>query len=117
MSNLVNCGNFHANPPISFLLLFLSPPPPPRSLLSSPTRPSPAPAYPLATAGCARHKTDAARGSGAGAATRPEEHTSELQSPYDLVCRLLLEKKKGDSKRSAAGISTVNSHAGNTLAS
>src|SRR5438094_1247594 len=27
-------------------------------------------------------------------APRSEEHTSELQSPYDLVCRLLLEKKK-----------------------
>src|SRR5437867_5478425 len=26
-------------------------------------------------------------------ARRSEEHTSELQSPYDLVCRLLLEKK------------------------
>src|SRR5207248_8868173 len=26
------------------------------------------------------------------AETRSEEHTSELQSPYDLVCRLLLEK-------------------------
>src|SRR5437867_9443250 len=25
---------------------------------------------------------------------RSEEHTSELQSPYDLVCRLLLEKKQ-----------------------
>src|SRR5207248_8611925 len=25
---------------------------------------------------------------------RSEEHTSELQSPYDFVCRLLLEKKK-----------------------
>src|SRR5207248_7388164 len=25
---------------------------------------------------------------------RSEEHTSELQSPYDLVCRLLLEKNK-----------------------
>src|SRR5207248_9696940 len=24
--------------------------------------------------------------------SRSEEHTSELQSPYDLVCRLLLEK-------------------------
>src|SRR5438094_3198671 len=30
----------------------------------------------------------------AGLITRSEEHTSELQSPYDLVCRLLLEKKK-----------------------
>src|SRR5437867_13452178 len=28
------------------------------------------------------------------AGLRSEEHTSELQSPYDLVCRLLLEKKK-----------------------
>src|SRR5437867_1984358 len=27
---------------------------------------------------------------------RSEEHTSELQSPYDLVCRLLLEKKKNN---------------------
>src|SRR5207248_10021368 len=30
----------------------------------------------------------------ARAAVRSEEHTSELQSPYDIVCRLLLEKKK-----------------------
>src|SRR5256885_9333928 len=28
---------------------------------------------------------------------RSEEHTSELQSPCNLVCRLLLEKKKIDS--------------------
>src|SRR5256885_10667417 len=27
---------------------------------------------------------------------RSEEHTSELQSPCNLVCRLLLEKKKTD---------------------
>src|SRR5438094_4541480 len=31
--------------------------------------------------------------------TRSEEHTSELQSPYDLVCRLLLEKKKKKKKK------------------
>src|SRR5688572_32604401 len=37
-----------------------------------------------------------ARASGAAAAARPrsEEHTSELQSQSNLVCRLLLEKKK-----------------------
>src|SRR5256885_8031477 len=29
-------------------------------------------------------------------AVRSEEHTSELQSPCNLVCRLLLEKKKKD---------------------
>src|SRR2546426_2401852 len=32
---------------------------------------------------------------------RSEEHTSELQSPCNLVCRLLLEKKK---KKEAANI-------------
>src|SRR5699024_12284289 len=30
---------------------------------------------------------------------RSEEHTSELQSRFDLVCRLLLEKKKKECKR------------------
>src|SRR5438034_4432787 len=30
--------------------------------------------------------------------TRSEEHTSELQSHSDLVCRLLLEKKKKDAQ-------------------
>src|SRR5256885_3433122 len=29
-----------------------------------------------------------------GESERSEEHTSELQSPCNLVCRLLLEKKK-----------------------
>src|SRR5260370_26616511 len=32
------------------------------------------------------------------AAARSEEHTSELQSHLNLVCRLLLEKKKDDAK-------------------
>src|SRR2546426_4985259 len=31
---------------------------------------------------------------GAAGPCRSEEHTSELQSPCNLVCRLLLEKKK-----------------------
>src|SRR5688500_19205625 len=31
---------------------------------------------------------------------RSEEHTSELQSPCNLVCRLLLEKKKNTSHQS-----------------
>src|SRR6266705_2921827 len=34
---------------------------------------------------------------------RSEEHTSELQSPYDLVCRLLLEKKKKKQKQKTNG--------------
>src|SRR5256885_13334007 len=32
----------------------------------------------------------------AGGSPRSEEHTSELQSPCNLVCRLLLEKKKNN---------------------
>src|SRR2546426_2943075 len=34
------------------------------------------------------------RPGGEGQERRSEEHTSELQSPCNLVCRLLLEKKK-----------------------
>src|SRR5690349_23435676 len=34
------------------------------------------------------------RGAGGDLRLRSEEHTSELQSRRDLVCRLLLEKKK-----------------------
>src|SRR5438067_11036932 len=33
-----------------------------------------------------------------GEVRRSEEHTSELQSRFDLVCRLLLEKKKKQHK-------------------
>src|SRR2546426_10104383 len=40
--------------------------------------------------------------------TRSEEHTSELQSPCNLVCRLLLEKKK---KRSNTSVSTNTQNA------
>src|SRR5699024_11255201 len=53
--------------------------------------PSPARAPRGRTGGrrCASTPTPAATGS-----PRSEEHTSELQSRFDLVCRLLLEKKK-----------------------
>src|SRR2546427_7442148 len=40
----------------------------------------------------ATHVLEAERA--AGGASRSEEHTSELQSQSNLVCRLLLEKKK-----------------------
>src|SRR5699024_11246718 len=36
--------------------------------------------------------------SDSGAVNRSEEHTSELQSRFDLVCRLLLEKNKTKSR-------------------
>src|SRR5256885_6105932 len=35
---------------------------------------------------------------------RSEEHTSELQSPCNLVCRLLLEKKKNDDNETPASL-------------
>src|SRR5438552_11444630 len=72
-------------------------PPPPRSTLfptrrSSDLRPS-KPVWcrvsPAIFPSCCRRPCSAASTS-----TRSEEHTSELQSPDHLVCRLLLEKKK-----------------------
>src|SRR5260221_977980 len=55
---------------------------------------------------------------------RSEEHTSELQSHSDLVCRLLLEKKKHDDPRlaesrveSGGKVATGFSHASTILAS
>src|SRR5256885_10218239 len=38
---------------------------------------------------------------------RSEEHTSELQSPCNLVCRLLLEKKKHTHLRPTSSTSVV----------
>src|SRR5256885_11596478 len=43
---------------------------------------------------------------------RSEEHTSELQSPCNLVCRLLLEKKRNTSMytRNARALSAARPH-------
>src|SRR5258708_29148953 len=43
-------------------------------------------------------RCDGASGWGGAGGARSEEHTSELQSPDHLVCRLLLEKKKNDKR-------------------
>src|SRR5207249_8975865 len=45
-------------------------------------------------------------------ASRSEEHTSELQSRFDLVCRLLLEKKKKKKirQRMIASVTEINEH-------
>src|SRR5437763_7351710 len=45
--------------------------------------------------------------SGVSEQKRSEEHTSELQSPMYLVCRLLLEKKKERGDARPAGHSTI----------
>src|SRR6266513_5561494 len=86
----------HQIPPIFFLMIRR----PPRSTLfpyttlfrsprhGGPKTPAPdrlgSPTAPRAPASAGRHR-------------RSEEHTSELQSRFDLVCRLLLEKKKNPS--------------------
>src|ERR1022692_3346633 len=43
---------------------------------------------------------------------RSEEHTSELQSPCNLVCRLLLEKKKKQAHASLTPAGTANQKQG-----
>src|SRR5256885_17001768 len=60
-------------------------------------------ALPISDVGQVNHPTTSenapAAPCGAGLrAWRSEEHTSELQSPCNLVCRLLLEKKKNTSQ-------------------
>src|SRR5256885_6970552 len=45
-----------------------------------------------------------------GGEERSEEHTSELQSPCNLVCRLLLEKKKKNNTRCSPPRSPTPSH-------
>src|SRR5207237_10253605 len=67
-------------------------------------RPPKYPLFPYATLfrspraarpGCAgRDRRSARRGRARAGARRSEEHTSELQSHLNFVCRLLLEKKK-----------------------
>src|SRR2546426_9243679 len=44
---------------------------------------------------------------GGGRRKRSEEHTSELQSPCNLVCRLLLEKKKQQHRPNATSITRL----------
>src|SRR5256885_6401119 len=55
---------------------------------------------------CNSENSGAARAA-AGVPSRSEEHTSELQSPCNLVCRLLLEKKK---KKLRTYSSTIHTH-------
>src|SRR5256885_8493265 len=51
-----------------------------------------------------RRKRKFVEGMGGSRGRRSEEHTSELQSPCNLVCRLLLEKKKKLSCRPAIDV-------------
>src|SRR5260221_7239676 len=51
-----------------------------------------------------RRRYEAELADAAGQAARSEEHTSELQSHSDLVCRLLLEKKKNSDRNTVHSI-------------
>src|SRR5206468_12275770 len=67
----------------------------PRTHLRNPRRRFATTALRLHRAGLERGRNTAGVGGGClRTAARSEEHTSELQSRSDLVCRLLLEKKK-----------------------
>src|SRR2546430_10922323 len=72
------------------------PPPPPRPPSGSPPTWASVESNALAAATTAAGRADtvSAATTARSAATRSEEHTSELQSQSNLVCRLLLEKKK-----------------------
>src|SRR5207248_11196309 len=85
-----NATTLHSSQPPPFRFFFLMIRRPPISTLFPYTTLFRSPVTPCATCelGAAARKRFIAPHS------RSEEHTSELQSPYDLVCRLLLEKKK-----------------------
>src|SRR6266446_11001987 len=51
-------------------------------------------ALPISLPSCRRHRDRRLALPADRADLRSEEHTSELQSPCNIVCRLLLEKKK-----------------------
>src|SRR5438034_6948483 len=71
-----------------------------------PIYPQPDDAGPGGRGGRPRPRRRAGGGQGPGVGRgrlRSEEHTSELQSHSDLVCRLLLEKKKGITPRARDG--------------
>src|SRR5256885_3010768 len=57
-------------------------------------RPSPKTLVVIQTDPMKNHRAVEALRIALGLGSRSEEHTSELQSPCNLVCRLLLEKKK-----------------------
>src|SRR5256885_12477166 len=79
---------------LSLLFFFLMIRRPPRSTLFPYTTLFRSAWWPsAATAPCTTWRT-ACCVTAAMSSSRSEEHTSELQSPCNLVCRLLLEKKK-----------------------
>src|SRR5438270_2478265 len=90
---------------------------PPRSTLFPYTTLFRSPADPVATRSRARPRRPTVPGTWAAVSpvqvpgtVRSEEHTSELQSQSNLVCRLLLEKKKKKIKKEAHGYDAQHDH-------
>src|SRR2546430_7816462 len=79
---------------------------PPRSTLFPYTTLFRSPPAGARCAGGPRQASARPRRSAARGGHRSEEHTSELQSQSNLVCRLLLEKKKKNSPRRGHATST-----------
>src|SRR2546430_7694201 len=69
------------------------------------------------SAGRRRRRCSTARcgSSSSGGGARSEEHTSELQSQSNLVCRLLLEKKKNTKHNSPLDLYSFNATQVNTF--
>src|SRR5256885_3592746 len=65
---------------------------------------------PSRPAGVARETRRRTRRVGPSLMCRSEEHTSELQSPCNLVCRLLLEKKKKHNLKSIPGTAATTTN-------
>src|SRR5438067_6830803 len=90
------CSQYVVSCLFSFLFFFLMIRPPPRSTLFPYTT-----LFRSVTSACGSACSESSHSPGwplcgreVGLLPRSEEHTSELQSRFDLVCRLLLEKKK-----------------------
>src|SRR5690349_24705116 len=97
MSNIVIISLSLTHLSIFFFLFFLMIRRPPRSTLFPYTtlfRSVPATTSPIGRPRNGVSSSAPSRSRAARLTARSEEHTSELQSRRDLVCRLLLEKKK-----------------------
>src|SRR5438874_10452740 len=81
-----------------YTTLFRSPPPPPSTFALPRLKAITANRCPAPTKSPARSTKKSIRGY-RFQARRSEEHTSELQSRRDIVCRLLLEKKKKNTEQ------------------
>src|SRR5438067_4379122 len=110
-ASLHRCSCIRPQPNFFFLMTR----PPPRST-PFPTRRSSDLAQPPSVAvrrAGEAHAQRAAVGAQSAVAldVRSEEHTSELQSRFDLVCRLLLEKKKNNIKLPGTAVSSSDDRA------